>query len=207
MVGWGMRLAFTLSSLGFLIIAAALFFIFYQTKQPIMQATPTNDASKATSTFSLTSPAITEGGLIPSQYTCDGENKNPELQISGVPEWTRSLVLLMEDPDIPNFVKERMGIDVFDHWVLFNIPATTTHLAEGDQAAGGALGKNSSGKNTYTGPCPPDREHRYFWKLFALDVVLELEEGATKAEVEKAMHGHILQQTELLSRYARLQGS
>ncbi len=153
--------------------------------------------------LTLMSPAFEEGGIIPRDYTCDGPNTHPALTIGGVPEHAQSLVLVMDDPDIPQFVKERMGIDVFDHWVLFNIPPKTTDIAAGVVPQGAREGVHSGGRVGYTGPCPPDREHRYFWKLFALDTVLELNEGATKADVERVMDGHIIASTTMLSRYER----
>lgn len=152
----------------------------------------------------LTSPVFVEGGLIPKKYTCDGENVNPELRFSGVPEGTKSLVLLMDDPDIPDFVREQMNITVFDHWVLFNIPATIAVIKENTVPEGATVGKNSRGTHIYSGPCPPDTEHRYFWKLFALDIVLELGEDVTKEQVQSAIEGHVLHATTLLGRYARL---
>lgn len=150
----------------------------------------------------LTSPAFTDGGKIPSKYTCDSQNINPPLTFSDVPEDAKSLVLIMDDPDIPDFVKDKFGIKVWDHWVVFNIPPTTKGVMEGKNLPG-KLGKNTGGKNAYGGPCPPDREHRYFFKLYALDTHLDLPEGAAKAEVEKAMKGHILAEAKLMGKYER----
>ncbi|MBI2810782.1 MAG: YbhB/YbcL family Raf kinase inhibitor-like protein [Candidatus Melainabacteria bacterium] len=149
--------------------------------------------------MNLTSPAFKEGGKIPTQYTCQGQNTNPELEISGVPSNAKSLVLILDDPDVPAFVrKEKM----WDHWVVFNIPPSTTKISASSQPPG-TLGKNTSGKLAYEGPCPPDREHRYFFKLYALDVILPISKGATKADVEKAMQGHILSQAQLMGRYTK----
>jgi hypothetical protein len=145
----------------------------------------------------LTSPAFKEGGSIPSKFTCDGEGINPELSISGIPSNAKTLVLIMDDPDVPESVrKDRM----WDHWVVFNIPPTTTKIPESSPPFG-TPGKNTDGGLTYQGPCPPDREHRYFFKLYALDCSLSLPQGATKTEVEQAMKGHILQQSQLMGRY------
>ena len=108
-------------------------------------------------------------------------------------------MLILDDPDVPESVrKERM----WDHWVVFNMPPETTHIEENSQPPG-IPGKNTGGGLNYQGPCPPDREHRYFFKLYALDTELSLPKGATKAEVEKAMQSHILNQTELMGRYKR----
>ncbi|MBI2038287.1 MAG: YbhB/YbcL family Raf kinase inhibitor-like protein [Candidatus Magasanikbacteria bacterium] len=150
----------------------------------------------------LTSPVFKANEKIPAKYTCDGEGVSPPLQISGVPGGAKSLVLIMDDPDIPETVKKNYGIEVWDHWVVFNIPVEVTTIAEGTNPPG-VLGKNTRGNIAYGGPCPPDREHRYFFKLYALDVVLDLPAGSTKAEVEKAVEGHVLEKSELIGRYER----
>lgn len=147
----------------------------------------------------LNSPAFGHEGKIPTQYTCDGENINPPLSILEAPGATQSLVLIMEDPDVPKNLKED---GMWDHWVVFNIPPKLREILEGKEPEGTA-GTGTNGELGYYGPCPPDREHRYFFKLFALDTKLELPEGATKPEVEKAMNGHILDETHLMGRYER----
>ena len=147
----------------------------------------------------LTSSAFLHDQKIPAKYTCDGENVNPALDISEVPEGAQSLTLIMEDPDVPkNLRKDGM----WDHWVVFNMPADLSEIQEGNEPRGTA-GAGTNGETGYFGPCPPDREHRYFFKLFALDKKLDLPEKSTKADVENAMKGHILEQTELMGRYAR----
>lgn len=149
----------------------------------------------------LTSPAFKEGESIPSIYTCDGKNINPPLRISDTPPSAKTLVLIMDDPDVPESVrKDRMYV----HWVVYNIPPATTEIKE-NATPPGILGTNTSGKCDYKGPCPPDREHRYFFKLYALDTKLDLPPGATKEEVLKAMDGHILAHTELMGKYNRKQ--
>lgn len=150
----------------------------------------------------LSSAVFEHNGLIPAKYTCDAEGINPPLSISGVPGEAKSLVLIMDDPDIPQAVKDSRGIDVFDHWVKFNIATSTADIIEGIEPEG-VSGVGSGGDKGYRGPCPPDREHRYIFKLYALDIELDLEEGSTKSEVETAMEGHILEQTELVGRYKR----
>ena len=138
---------------------------------------------------------------IPAQYTCDGNDMSPPLTISDVPDGVKSLVLIMDDPDAP--------AGIWDHWVVFNIPPDVTEIPESQEPrqtggqAPGVSGKNSFGNLEYHGPCPPDREHRYFFKLYALDVELDLPEGASKAEVEQAMAGHIIEQAELMGLYER----
>ncbi len=148
------------------------------------------------------SPAFKEGGIIPSRYTCEGKNINPPLEIKDVPPTAKSLVLIMDDPDVP---KKLRPSGIYDHWIVFNIPP---HINKIDEQASpfGAQGRNSSGQNGYTGPCPPDREHRYFFKLYALDDILDLPEGSTKKEVEEAMEGHIMMQYEFIGRYEKGQG-
>jgi Raf kinase inhibitor-like YbhB/YbcL family protein len=147
----------------------------------------------------LTSSAFKNGEKISSKYTCDGIDVNPELTLSEVPAHAKSLVLILDDPDVPSSVRPD---NMWDHWVVFNIPPHIAHIPENSQPQG-VYGKNSWGKLIYQGPCPPDREHRYFFKLYALDILLSLHLGATKKEVEAAMHGHILAQTELMGRYER----
>ena len=147
----------------------------------------------------LTSSAFKQGEEIPALYTCDGRNINPELLISHVPLEAESLVLIMDDPDVPASVRKEC---MWDHWVVFNIPPHTRQIPENTQPLG-LPGKNTAGGLSYQGPCPPDREHRYFFKLYALDIQLSLPKGATKQEVEHAMRGHILAQTELMGRYNR----
>ncbi len=150
----------------------------------------------------LSSSAFRNGGLIPSIYTCEGKNINPPLEISEVPKLAKSLVLIMDDPDVPKTLRPS---GIFDHWVITDIPPDTTHIKE-HSTPPGVEGKNTSGKKGYFGPCPPDREHRYFFKLYALDKMLHLPAGKTKDEVEKAMRGHILEQCELLGLYEKGQG-
>jgi Raf kinase inhibitor-like YbhB/YbcL family protein len=142
----------------------------------------------------LTSSAFKNGQKIPSRYTCNGENLSPPLGIADVPEGTRSLALIMEDPDVPKNIRKD---GMWDHWMVFNMPPDLSEIQEATEPRGTA-GKGTNGEAGYFGPCPPDREHRYFIKLFALDTKLELPAKSTKADVEKAMDGHILAQTELM---------
>ena len=147
----------------------------------------------------LASTAFEHEGKIPSKHTCDGENINPPLIISDVPSGTKTLVLIMDDPDVPKSIRED---GMWDHWVVFNIPSTLGEIKEGEEPAGTA-GVGTSGNLNYFGPCPPDREHRYFFKLYALDAELDLPEKSTKQQVETAMKGHILEKAELMGRYER----
>ncbi|HET97578.1 MAG TPA: YbhB/YbcL family Raf kinase inhibitor-like protein [Desulfurivibrio alkaliphilus] len=147
----------------------------------------------------LTSSAFADGGLIPARYTCDGDNINPPLEIAGVPAATVSLVLIMDDPDVP---KSARPDGMWDHWLIFNMPPTLTRIEE-NQEPPGDQGTGTAGNRQYHGPCPPDREHRYFFKLYALDCRLALPAGAAKPGIEAAMAGHILAMAELMGRYDR----
>ncbi len=139
----------------------------------------------------LTSTAFTEGKSIPKKYTCQGDNVPPPLEFHDIPAAAVSLVLIMDDPDVPKTLRPD---GMYDHWVVFNFLHSI---------ADGVHGKNTAGQNKYTGPCPPDREHRYFFKLYALDTKLSLKEGATKKEVEAAMRRHILAEAVLMGRYVK----
>jgi hypothetical protein len=156
--------------------------------------------------FSLTSPAFENGGMIPAKYTCD-ENRglSPALVWSGAPEGTKSFVLIMDDPDIPQVVKEARGIAAFDHWTLFNIPPEAREILEGRTI--GTPGANTAGNASYTGPCPPPEyepsEHRYFFRLYALNSLLPLPVGATKEDVLASLAPHLIEKTELIGRYSR----
>lgn len=145
----------------------------------------------------LTSSVFGNNGEIPSKYTCDGINISPPLEISDVPKNAKSLVLIMDDPDAV-----KPAGKVWDHWVVFNIPTTTKKINEGSNPKG-VIGKNTRGNLTYGGPCPPDARHRYFFKLYALDIILDLKEGSTKNEVEQAMKDHIIEQSTLMGTYER----
>jgi hypothetical protein len=149
----------------------------------------------------LISAAFEPGGTIPKKFTCDGPDASPALAWSGAPAGTQSFALIMDDPDAP--------VGTWVHWVLYDLPAGTRELAEGvakqEELPGGARqGRNDFRRIGYGGPCPPaGPAHRYFFKLYALDAKLSLKPGATKDEVEKAMKGHILAQSELMGRYGR----
>lgn len=148
----------------------------------------------------ISSPAFENEGSIPSKYTCDGENISPPLLFVDVPKEAQGLVLLMDDPDVPKSVREDQ---MWDHWVIFNIPPTITEIAEGQNPTG-TLGMNTGGRQDYGSPCPPDREHRYYFRLYALDTQLDLAPGSTKDQVETAMEGHIVASAELMGRYNRI---
>ncbi len=148
----------------------------------------------------LTSPTFHNNGTIPFKYTCDGENSNPPLEISDVPSNAKSLVLIMEDPDVPKHIRPD---GMWDHWIIFNIPPNIKKIEE-NKSPQGTYGKNTFRKLTYGGPCPPDKEHRYFFKLYALDIKLNLLEGSSKQELINTMKSHIIEKTELIGRYNRI---
>ncbi len=147
----------------------------------------------------LSSSAFDQEGKIPSKYTCDGANVNPPLEIADVPAGAKSLVLIMDDPDVPKNLRED---GMWDHWVVFNVPPSVREVREGEEPPG-THGTGTGGNEDYYGPCPPDREHRYFFKLYALDTELDLPAKASKAQVEEAMEGHILEKAELMGKYER----
>ncbi len=152
----------------------------------------------------LYSPDFEYGEYIPSTFTCEGDRfLSPELVFEDIPAASQSLILIMEDPDVPVELREDK---LFVHWVLFNIPATCTGLRQGKTQ--GILGANTRGDARYTGPCPPaeyiPNEHRYFFRLYALDSELDLQEGATKDEVLAASEGHIIDTAEYLGMYKKL---
>lgn len=147
----------------------------------------------------LTSTVFTQGGSIPSKYTCDGGDVSPPLQFVDVPSEAKSLALIMDDPDVPSSVRPD---NMWDHWVVFNIPPSVTEIPEGVEPEG-VHGVGTSGNTAYHGPCPPDREHRYFFKLYALDAMLDLPANTSKQDVLTKMQGHIIEETQLVGRYNR----
>jgi Raf kinase inhibitor-like YbhB/YbcL family protein len=150
--------------------------------------------------FTLTSTIFKEGQPIPRQYTCDGVNVSPSLEWTAVPKTARTIAIIVDDPDAPS--------GTFTHWLLYNLSSETMGLVENSPAGetlkgGGQQGENDFGKVGYGGPCPPSGTHRYFFKIYALDDELALKPGAKKADVEKAMEGHIVGQAQLMGTYKR----
>ncbi len=154
--------------------------------------------------LSLTSSSFTHGGEIPSKYTCEGQDISPPLSWSEVPAGAKSLVLIVDDPDAPDPRAPRM---TWVHWVLYDLPPTSNGLAEAVSSsalpAGTREGLNDWQRTGYGGPCPPIGRHRYFHKLYALDATLARIAKPTKAELEKAMEGHILAKAELIGTYEK----
>lgn len=145
----------------------------------------------------LSSPAFDHGERIPRRYGYTEEDVNPPLEISGVPEGTRSLALVMDDPD----AVEPAG-KIWDHWVVWNIEPNTSHIGEGETPPGAVEGENDYGHKGYGGPNPPDGEHTYKFKLYALDTVLDVPPNSKKKELEKEMKGHVIEKTLLEGTYA-----
>lgn len=145
----------------------------------------------------ISSSAFQHNQAIPAKYGCDGENISPPLTISEVFEGAKSLALIADDPDVP--------AGTWVHWTVWNIDPATTEIAENSVPEGVVEGITSFGSAGYGGPCPPSGEHRYFFKLYALDTILELGADADKAALETAMEGHILAQAELIGLYSRQQ--
>jgi Raf kinase inhibitor-like YbhB/YbcL family protein len=153
-------------------------------------------------TVHLRSSAFPDGSPIPAKYTCQGEDVSPPLAWSGIPDGAKSLVLIIDDPDAPDPRAPKM---VWVHWVVYNLPPDVAGLADGAKALpqGAMVGLNDWKRAAYGGPCPPIGRHRYFHKLYALDVVLPDLGQATKSKVEAAMEGHILAQAQLVGTYQK----
>lgn len=148
----------------------------------------------------LSSPAFADGAVIPMRYTCTGDDVSPPLAWSDTPAGAKSLALIVDDPDAP--------AGTWVHWVAFNLPVTAGGLPEGIKDAkqlpsGGTQGTNSWRRIGYGGPCPPSGTHRYFFKLYALDTTLSLGNNATAKDLQAAMKGHILAESQLMGRFKR----
>jgi Raf kinase inhibitor-like YbhB/YbcL family protein len=143
--------------------------------------------------FEITSDAFESGGTIPSRHACDGENVSPPLAFSGLPEGTRSLALVVDDPDAP--------VGTFTHWLAWGIDPSADGLGQGQAAP--REGRNGFGTTGYAGPCPPHGHHRYFFRLHALDAELDVEPGADRDQLDRALEGHVLETAELVGGYER----
>lgn len=143
----------------------------------------------------VSSTAFYHNDFIPQKYSCDGEDINPPIKIENVPVEAKSLVLIVDDPDAP------MG--TWNHWLMWNIDPQINEIQENSVPGGAVLGTNDFGKLEYGGPCPPSGVHRYFFRVFALDTMLNLPVGAKRSELEKAMENHLIDQGELMGKYQR----
>lgn len=177
-----------------LILVAGMFLLFFpkRSPEPVFK-------SVQQEIMKITSPAFGDYQAIPKKYTCDGEDINPPLVIEGVPIEAKSLVLIVDDPDSPS--------GNFTHWLLWNIGSQTKEIKENSVPQNAISGASDFGKTGYGGPCPGLGVHRYFFRLYALDVVLELSAETEKPALEKAMGNHILERAELIGRYGRNQGN
>lgn len=202
-----MKNAYAVLGIGFLVLALGASYAF---NRGFIKPSDTGiiTSEQKSMALSLTSTAFEHKGKIPSKYTCDEDRTiNPPLVIGGVPQNARSLVLLMDDPDVP---KEKRPSGMFDHWVVFNVPpppvGEALEILEGGPIPG-TQGVNTAGESAYTGPCPPPEyepsEHRYIFTLYALDSELDLDSSAAKEDVIAAMNGRILEEAELVGRYKR----
>ena len=157
--------------------------------------------------MSITSPVFRHESAIPQRYTCEGDDVSPPLVFDGVPTAAASLALIVEDPDAPDPAAPKR---VWVHWVMYNLPPATKELRESvrttDLPTGARAGKNDWSKAGYGGPCPPIGRHRYFFKLYALDIVLPDLELPTKAALEKAMQGHVIAEATLMGTYHKAKG-
>jgi len=177
-----------------------LMFLGCANRQPIAQPPAANTPKEDKVEIKLTSASFKEGQPIPRTYTCDGVNISPPLEWGGVAKTAKTLAIVVDDPDAPG--------GTWVHWVLYNLPADNIGLVENlpateKLAAGGFQGTNDFEKIGYGGPCPPSGTHHYFFKIYALDSELPLKAGATRAEVMKAMAGHIVLQGQLMGTYRR----
>ncbi len=150
--------------------------------------------------ISVSSSAFQEGGMIPAKYTCDGNDLSAPLKWTGAPEGTKSIAVICDDPDAP--------VGTWVHWVMWNIPPGVRELAEGvppkpELADGSRQGISDFGRPGYGGPCPPSGAHRYYFKVYALDTTLDLPAGTRKADLLRAMKGHILAEGQLMGKYSR----
>lgn len=164
--------------------------------EPIPETKLPSEVGALAPSFVLSSPTFGEGEQIPARYSCNGEDVSPPLAWGEPPEGTKSLALIMDDPDAPG--------GTWVHWVVFNIPMELRELSEGMQGVDVAVtvGENSWGRSDYGGPCPPSGTHRYFFKLFALDTALNLDKSAGKQQVLGAMEGHVLAEADLMGMFS-----
>jgi Raf kinase inhibitor-like YbhB/YbcL family protein len=167
---------------------------------PRSAPTTVPNSQETSMSIPLSSTAFAAGASIPSDYSCKGRSVSPPLAWSNTPAGTKSFALILDDPDAPS--------GTFTHWVIYNIPASSLGLSEaiptnGQLSDGTLQGNNGAGRAGYTGPCPPSGTHRYFFTLYALDVLLSLSSGANKDQLLKAMQGHILAQGELMGTFSK----
>lgn len=172
-----------------LVTGIALFYIIISNS--FIKMTP----PKTSPSLSLSTTILSPDNYLPPVYTCQGQGINPPLEISNVPSQTKSLALIMDDPDAP--------IGIFTHWLIWNIDPKTTEIKENSVPAGAVQGSGTSGKSYYTPPCPPSGTHHYIFSVYALDVSLSLPVGSSRQVLEQAMEGHIITYSQLITLYAK----
>jgi len=176
----------------YIILIILLIFLFYI----ILSLINNKKNMKQIGEIQLTSEVFQNNQSIPLKYSCNGENINPPLSIKNIPTNTKSLTLIVDDPDAPS--------GDWVHWLIWNIPSNTSQIEMGATPSGSVQGLNDSKNNKYDGPCPPSGTHRYFFKLYALDTTLNLKVNSNKNNLEDAMKGHILGQTTLIGLYSKI---
>jgi Raf kinase inhibitor-like YbhB/YbcL family protein len=191
-----MRTAWALQGIGYLIL---LLFVYFAVQKNISPVTLEKTYDNATTMnnnvqFLIHSPAFQHEQRIPEKYTCDGDNISPPLAIENIPSRTASMVLIVDDPDASQ--------GTWDHWIVFNIPRDVTRIPENIKSLG-MEGNTSWGTMGFGGPCPPNGNHRYYFRLFALDTTLRLKQGSSKAEILESMKGHIIAESILMGTYVR----
>lgn len=170
------------------IILIALLFLAYG-------CAPKENLEEEVFVMKIESPNFNEGNPIPSEFTCDGKDLSPELVFKDVPEKAQSMALIMDDPDAPR--------GTFVHWLVWNIPPMVRKFIKGEKIKY-VQGMSDFGRTGYGGPCPPSGAHRYFFKLYALDIILDLDEGSSKEDLENAMKGHVVAEAKLIGVYKRV---
>jgi Raf kinase inhibitor-like YbhB/YbcL family protein len=175
------------------LLLSALIFLSFKNNQKPNQKPLKVSQNKAM--IKIKSPVFNQEEMIPEKYTCNGEDFNPPLLIENVPEEAKSLVLIVDDPDAP------MG--TFTHWLVWNIDPKIKEIKENSVPEGAVLGTNDFGKTAYGGPCPPFGTHRYYFKVYALDTVLDLPKGSNRLQLEKAMMGNVLDSGELMGKFSK----
>ncbi len=209
-----MKNAYTLLGMTFLFVFGGAFVLLNQAHAPTVDEELLG-VIENTMPMKLTSTAFEHGATIPSKYTCDGEGSNPPLSVSDVPEGTKSFVVVMDDSDLPQEIKNTMGITKFNHWVEYNIPITEdgellpeNYYNNPEIEPIGIAGKNSRGEEKYSGPCPPPqyepKTHAYVFRVYALSKMLMFDKTPTLDEVEDRAKQHMLQNAELVGYYTRM---
>ncbi|KKU93978.1 MAG: PEBP family protein [Candidatus Jorgensenbacteria bacterium GW2011_GWA1_48_13] len=185
-----------------LFVVIGVFYLIFQNAGPLFMKAPSEQpqavSTKTMGTLTIKSSAFKNNDPIPAKYTCDGDNVNPLIEILNVPKEAKSLALVMDDPDATGGV-------TWDHWLVWNINPQTNYIEEDNLPQGAIEGKTSFGKSSYGGPCPPrgSKQHRYMFKVYALNIMLGLMEGEGKTELTKAMEGHVLAEGTLIGLYQR----